>query len=187
MKVVCFGDSITYGQHLAEPTDAWPFLLRGHEVTSAGVPGDTTRLGLERFPAQVQQSGADTVVIQFGHNDANRWQTDRGLTRVYDRGFSMNLEEMVYRAREFGITPMLCSITPTFRSPQHVEDCKRYDLLVREVADIWMVPLIDVRAAFLAHPAVEEYLMADGLHLSERGHEVYAATVQEALDTWRSR
>ena len=138
-------------------------------------------MGLERFPRQVQDSGADIVVIQFGHNDANRWDTDRGLVRVYDRGFTANLEEMIYRAREFGIRPYLCSLTPTRRSEQHAADCERYDRLVREVAAVSIVPLIDVRVAFTK----DEYLMNDGLHLSEAGHEVYAAVVQEAIDAGR--
>lgn len=180
MKVVCLGDSITFGQHLDRDL-AWPSLLRGYEVTNAGVPGDTTRLGLERFPRQVQVPMPDAVIIQFGHNDANRWDTDRGLTRVYDRGFTANLEEMIFRSQAFDIVPFLVTMTPTRRSQRHAIDCGRYNNLIREVAAVTMTTLIDVRPAFFS---ADEYVMADGLHLTEAGHVAYAEVVQQALDAW---
>ena len=177
--IVTIGDSITYGQLLANQRDAWPHLLQNHRVISRGVPGDTTRLGLERFPKDVQALEPTTVVIQFGHNDANRWKSDRGLHRVSPAAFKVNLIEMVDRARTFKAEPMLCSLTPTFRNAGFAEDVAHYDQIVRRVADDESVRLIDVRAAF---GAGDGFLLADGLHLSERGHEVYADTVQKALD-----
>jgi acyl-CoA thioesterase-1 len=182
--IVAMGDSITYGQHL-DPSKAWPKLLdSGHgAVYAAGVPGDTTRLGLERFPTDVQSLEPDIVVIQFGHNDANRWDTDRGLPRVSLAAYKANLVEMVERCRTFGAKPFLCSITPTTRSTQHIEDCRVYDRMLRRVADEEVVPLIDTWAAFqefnLAVGA--PLLLDDGLHLSEIGHMVYADTVASAL------
>ena len=42
MKVVCLGDSLTYGQYYDGPP--WPALLTGYEVVNRGVNSDTTRL-----------------------------------------------------------------------------------------------------------------------------------------------
>jgi carbonic anhydrase/acetyltransferase-like protein (isoleucine patch superfamily) len=133
--VVCIGDSITFGQLLTDHHKAWPILLEGYEIRVAGVPGDTTRLGLERFPKYVQTQDATAVIIQFGHNDANRWETDRGLPRVSASAFAANLEEMIDRCRVFGSIPFLCSLTPSKRSEAHAEDTAYYDKLVRKVAD----------------------------------------------------
>lgn len=181
--IVCIGDSITYGQFLPERSKAWPYLLFGWEVLAAGVSGDTTRLGLERFPRDVQAHQPTAVVIQFGHNDANRWETDHGLQRVSDRAFMANLEEMVDRCRTFEAEPFLCSLTPSYRSDLHASDTYAYDQIIREVARVNIVPLIDVRLAF----AKREYLMEDGLHLTELGHRVYAEVVQQALDAEQIR
>jgi lysophospholipase L1-like esterase len=179
--IVCIGDSITYGQHLTDRTKPWPRLLKD-DVISVGVPGDTTRLGLERFPKDVQAYEPDTVIIQFGHNDCNRWDTDRGLPRVSDRAFMANLEEMIDRCRVFGAKPHLCTMTPSLRSDQHHEDVERYNEIIRQVAETSMVPLIEVWATFLAYGAYADLLMKDGLHLTELGHVIYAQVVQAVLD-----
>ena len=176
------GDSITYGQHL-DPAKAWPRLLDGYDVIPAGVPGDTTRLGLERFPAHVQSmvDPGDIVIIQFGHNDANRWDTDRGLPRVSLAAYKANLTEMVERTRTFGAIPYFCTITPSLRSETHARDCETYDRMLRRVADEESVPLIDVRSAFKGYHLDPPMLMEDGLHLSQFGHLAYAAVVLQAL------
>lgn len=176
--IVTIGDSITFGQHVPFGR-AWPYLLTGDMVISVGVSGDTTRLGLERFPKEVQAHAPAKVVIQFGHNDCNRWETDRGLTRVSRPAYRWNLIEMIDRCRAFGSLPYLCTLTPSFRSEQHAGDVAKYDATLRQVAEVENVPLIDVRAAF---DGMEGLLMADGLHLTEEGHKVYAKVVQEALD-----
>lgn len=174
--IVCIGDSITAGQHLDDPAKAWPRLIP-YETRQEGVPGDTTRLGLERFPKAVQASGASVAVIQFGHNDANRWATDNGLPRVSSTAYMANLVEMLARCRAFGIRPVLCTITESRKSDQHASDCARYDLLLKRVADEYGVPLADPRSV-VTRP---EHLLPDGLHLTESGHEVYAEAVMRVL------
>jgi lysophospholipase L1-like esterase len=176
--IVAIGDSITAGQGL-HPASAWPYQIKGHQMRAHGVPGDTTRLGLERFPQEVQSVLPTAVVIQFGHNDCNRWETDRGLPRVSTAAFASNLVEMVMRCRTFDAFPLLCSLTPSHRSEAHAHDTLYYDGLVRMVAMETDVPLIDVREAFGDD---EGLLLDDGLHLSIEGHLRYAGTVQSALD-----
>jgi lysophospholipase L1-like esterase len=177
--IVCIGDSVTYGQHLEHPDVPWPQLLNGYTVYSAGVPGDTTRLGLERFPKDVQAMKPTTVIIQFGHNDCNRWETDHGLPRVSPHAFVANLTEMIERSRLFGAQPYLCSLTPSHRSPEHHADVGEYDVLIRDVSRATATKLIDVRWHFLGRE--HEMLMTDGLHLSPEGHRLYAKTVLETL------
>lgn len=98
MKIVCLGDSCTYGQNV-RADEAWPAVLAsltGHDVRNAGVCGDTTRLGLERWKYAVWLHDPDVVVLQFGHNDANEWD---GTPRVSRRAYMSNIDEMVARAR----------------------------------------------------------------------------------------
>jgi lysophospholipase L1-like esterase len=176
--VVAIGDSITYGQHLPA-IRAWPHqIVDPHPIVAFGVPGDTTRQGLERFPRDVQDICPEIAIIQFGHNDCNRWETDRGLPRVSLAAYKANLIEMVDRCRKFDIRPLLCSLTPSFRSTEHAADVMTYDQTLRRVADDESVPLADVRKAFQIETPL---LMDDGLHLNEEGHRVYASVVQEAL------
>lgn len=176
--IVCIGDSITAGQYLDTDERSWPKLLQHFDVEDAGVSDDTTRLGLERFPRDVQRRNPDAVVIQFGTNDANRWLSDRGLPRVSERAYRANLVEMVERCRTFGAEPFLVTIIPTDKSPQLAEDVGRYDQALRQVAIGTRTRLIDVRSAW------EPGLLMDGVHPTQEGHRLYAGVVQTVLDEW---
>lgn len=181
MRVVCVGDSITAGQHLIEGEKPWPFLLHGAEVVAHGVSGDTTRLMLERFPSDVQALNPNIVVVQAGHNDCNRWQSDRGLPRVARDAYQANLREMVRRCRQFDSEPVLCTIVPPDRGERYNHDVDRYNEALLVAAEVCDVTVADTRYAFLCSSDRDELLLADGLHLSQKGHHVYAACVQDVL------
>jgi len=184
--IVCIGDSITYGQ-LLEPELAWPSLLPDHDLLAFGVPGDTTRLMLERFPSDVQSYPAEAVIIQVGHNDANRWETDRKLVRVQKRAFKANLEEMIIRSRRFKMVPFLCTLTPTFKTQKYSDDCKGYDDTLRIVAESKNVRLVDARLEFFRWPhGSKALLLPDMLHLNADGQQVFANAVKKAVDAWKA-
>lgn len=180
MRLVCFGDSITFGQHLPAGEKPWPLLLHNTEAAGRGVCNETTRQALERFPRDVQETRPDTVIIQFGLNDCNRWPSDRGLNRVSLPAFQANLAEMVQRARRFHITPLLCTLTPTLKGDVFERDAERYNTAVHTVAAATQAQVIDVRPVFKGEP-LEALLLDDGVHLSVAGHHLYARTVQAAL------
>lgn len=178
--IVCIGDSITAGQYLPEGDLAWPALVEGHAIRAAAVSNDTTRLGLERFPRDVQELEPSAVIIQFGHNDCNRWDTDRGLYRVSPGAYGANLQEMIQRCRVFGAEPFLCSLTPSSKSERYQSDVAFYDGILNEVGKASGTPVIPVRQTFLHR----DDLYLDGLHLNQYGHKLYASVVQSALNRW---
>lgn len=180
MRIVCIGDSITAGQHLAPGEKAWPALIHGHKVIARGVNGDTTRLMLERFPADVQEQAPDVVIIQAGHNDCNRWASDRWLPRVSLEAFAANLREMFSRCRAFDAEPIVCTPTPTRRGIAYEQDLCDYAGTVRLAAHECGVQLVDTSFAFHTRK-LDRVLLADGLHLSAEGHQLYAACVADAL------
>ena len=49
------------------------------------------------------------MTLQFGLNDCNCWETDRGLPRVSEEAFRANLIEMIERARLFGARSIVLS------------------------------------------------------------------------------
>jgi lysophospholipase L1-like esterase len=167
MRVVAFGDSITYGQHI--PRDkAWPSLLG---YVNKGVCADTTRLALERFPVDVQQYGAHKVLIQFGFNDCNRWDSDNNQPRVSLHAFEANLREMIARARAFSIDPVLISTFKTTKNGRYESDRKTYRDVIHSVAVFDSVVLLD------PEPHITADLLLDDLHLNEKGHRVYAEII----------
>lgn len=198
LRFAFFGDSICVGQGIS-PHKTWAARLSLQveaELAKAGrrvcvlnpsINGDTTRRALERIAFDIQAAGVDAILVQFGLNDANRWESDRGLPRVSEAAFAANLEEIIARARAFGAGPVLLNTNhPTTRDQQdyphypatYEAGNRRYNEIIRDVAarDRKIV-LTDIEAAFLESIRVgnslSELLLADGLHLSEAGHDVY--------------
>lgn len=198
LTVVHMGDSITFGQYL-NPARRWTALIEqrlhrlfGDDVEvrafNRGISGETTRMGLERFPRDVQELRPDVMTLQFGLNDCNCWESDEGLPRVSETAFRANLVEMIERARRFGARGIVLSTNHrTLRrdvlpSGEVYEDGnERYSAIVRDVAHETGVDLCDIRAVFepFDDEALARMLLAapDLLHLSEEGNSVYADAI----------
>lgn len=70
-RIVCFGDSLTFGAGASEGRD-YPSVLEGLtgvEVINAGVPGNTTEDALKRVDEDVLVYEPDVVLITLGGND----------------------------------------------------------------------------------------------------------------------
>lgn len=202
--VVFMGDSITFGQYL-DPSHRWTTLV-GDGLTeqylatpinlhflNRGVSGETTRQGLERFPADVQQHGPDIMTLQFGLNDCNCWVTDGGLPRVSEPAYRANLIEMIERARRFAARHIILSTNhPTLRHKillggESLETRRRrYNDIVREVAGLTGVTLCDIEEAFAGFDQrqLAELLLPypDHLHLSIAGHKLYGSAIRPYLE-----
>lgn len=203
MKVVFFGDSITVGQYISPP-DTWAVRLckyldstakeEGMDITTQieAVNGRTSRQALEDIAVEVQKHGPELVMIQFGMNDCNHWDTDRGLPRVSKAGFEANMREMIDRALHFGAQRVLLNTNhPSGRNnpfavkPElsYEQSNRQYNAITREVAGLYdqtLVSLSDMEAVFDADIVqsgnkAEDYLMPapDLLHLNQKGHDLY--------------
>ncbi|MFZ5427685.1 MAG: SGNH/GDSL hydrolase family protein [Thermodesulfobacteriota bacterium] len=209
MRLFFFGDSICFGQHVS-PHKTWVNTVcarlceaapGGFVATNASVNGNTTRMALERMPYDVQAHGVDILLVQFGMNDCNCWQTDGGLPRVSPGAFAANLAEIVERGRRFGAAKVFMNTNhPTPRTApfghapgSYQSGNGRYNAIIRSVCAESGAELIDVEAAWLdalaGETALSDLLLPDGIHLSEAGHELYAATVLppllEAVSSWK--
>ena len=203
ISVVYMGDSITEGQYV--PTrDRWANLLSERltkeylstpvnlMLVNRGISGETTRQGLERFPADVQALRPDVMTLQFGLNDANCWITDGGLPRVSEDAYRANLIEMIARARAFGAAYIILSTNHrTLRhkvllSSRSLEQQRhRYNDIVREVAFKTEVTFCDIDRAFdqIDDDELPEMLLPypDQLHLSPRGHQFYLDNIYTSV------
>ena len=66
MKIICMGDSITYGHGLSDLSQRWSDLVStrtGHTLVNRGVSGDTTGGMLARCQTQVFADPPDAVVL----------------------------------------------------------------------------------------------------------------------------
>jgi lysophospholipase L1-like esterase len=193
LKVFFFGDSICFGQGVS-PHRTWIHRIAQelHErfggrfdvcVQNPSINGNTTRMALDRIAYDVQSHEPHVLYIQFGMNDCNGWKTDRGHPRVSRDSFAANLGEIVDRGRLFGARQVVLGTNhPTARLPsiEHTYDeaNRAYNAIIRKVAETKGTMLADAERAFDAEitsgrACANELVLADRLHLSERGHDIY--------------
>ncbi len=205
ITVVYMGDSITEGQYVHHSA-RWTEILTGRirrqvagrfdeqalHFFNRGISGETTRQGLERFARDVQALEPRVMTLQFGLNDCNCWDTDRGLPRVSEAAYRANLIEMVERARHFGARHIvLANNHPTLRfrrlaCGQHLEARRLiYNDIARQVADQTGATFCDIAEAFAGLDAAGLAGMLlpepDVLHLSVQGHQRYADAIFEPV------
>lgn len=207
-RLVFFGDSICVGQGVSIHK-GWVTRLAAHIselcerrridilVLNASASGNTTRQALERMPYDVQSHGVDWMILQFGMNDCNYWQSDNGLPRVSAPAFAANLAEIIDRASKFGASKILLNTNhPTARSAgifpwadcSYQQSNAAYNRIIREVAGSrpGRVVLNDVEARFDeligAGTDLNSLLLEDGLHISERGHDVYYDIIKPRVE-----
>ncbi len=208
IRLFFFGDSICFGQGVAVHK-GWVAKISaalneaaragGREVmvSNPSINGNTTRQALERMPYDIQTQQADLLVVQFGMNDCNYWETDRGVPRVSPKAFSANLEEIITRAFTFGVRRVIVNTNhPTGRDMVEMplagvtyqQSNERYNQLIREVATGFgeRVILNDMEARFRSYTgsnreALLKLVLPDLLHLSEAGHEVYFEAVYPSV------
>ena len=99
VKFAFFGDSICAGQGVsihrtwavrlsALLEDALGQSGRGLVTMNPSINGDTTWMALGRIAHDIQNHRVDAIMIQFGMNDANHWDTDLGAPRVSEAAFA---------------------------------------------------------------------------------------------------
>src|SRR5262245_4020574 len=209
IRIYFFGDSICFGQGVS-PHLTWVVRLSAalharyqHAldiiIQNPSVNGNTTRLALERMPYDIQSHTPHVLFVQFGMNDCNVWQTDKGHPRVSKAAFEQNLTEIVARGRKFGASQIILGTNhPTTRLlpmpdvEQSYDEANRlYNVITRRVAHRCSTTLADVESACdnyvksgLGH--YKDLVLEDELHLSTKGHELYFQTrlpiVAKAVD-----
>ncbi len=68
--ILCIGDSITAGWPYGAECAYSRYLKNDHMTVNRGVPGETSRMIMLRLERELISSGADTVLIMAGTNDA---------------------------------------------------------------------------------------------------------------------
>lgn len=198
-NIIFFGDSVCTGQHVAihkgwvtQVSSMLCQLGKMHEtelvVTNASVNGRTTRQALEHINYEILSHYPEIVIVQFGMNDCNYWKSDKGLPRVSEQAFSANIREIIDRVKLFGTKYIFLNTNHPTALDKNVfpytnitfqESNKLYNEKIREIARETDVIFNDVELFLMDYckrneMAIKELVLpSDGLHLSEKGHELY--------------
>lgn len=182
MKIVCIGDSITYGYNI-EPNKTWIEISKqrtGYEILNYGINGDTSIGMLNRFYKDVITQNPQYVHIMGGVNDL----ICIGKLNIV----KSNIMEMIRQAQNANIIPILGISTGIVVDDIPYEwglftDYKRIEISLIEYetwlinfANSFKIDTINYRKALENCPYnnVKNLLFSDGLHPNELGAKYMA-------------
>ena len=164
-KIVCFGDSLTYGTGAGKGMDYPSQLAKmiGRPVINAGVSGDTTASARQRLERDVLFKAPDIVLITLGGNDLKN-----GVAR--DRAFN-NLRIIVNSIHNTGAKVIIGGIKFPIRDRGFGS---AYQKLAEDTGAI-LIP--NIFEGIMGN----RKLMSDPIHPNDAGYKKIAEKFHEAL------
>jgi acyl-CoA thioesterase I len=167
-RIICFGDSLTYGTGAPEGED-YPSRLSalvGTPVINAGIPGDTTARALARLEGDVLSRSPRIVLLTLGGNDLKN-RIDR------DTAFA-NLKTIVRRIQAEGALVVIGGIDIPLYGRGFGE---AYRQLAEETGSV-LVP--DVFDGIMGN----RNLMSDPIHPNGDGYAIMAEAFHRAIEPY---
>lgn len=180
LKIVCIGDSLTYGYGVNRE-EAWINRIEDSydvHILNKGVNGDTTEGMISRFYSDVVKNNPSHVIIMGGSNDL--------IMGVSLHIIQLNITNMVNQAYENNIVPiigiqpltepkmsnMYWSATTDFERVN--ENINKYREWAIQFGNIYNVKIIDfcseLKKTVTENNKHEFYI--DGVHLTPKGHKI---------------
>lgn len=189
-KLITYGDSLTafgtWPLTVAENTNMYLF--------NGATGGINTKEGLARFESYVAAHDPDFVTLLFGMNDL--LMQVKNVPQVTPDQFKANMKTMCEQVVALDAVPIL--LTSSYMDESiffqvqaqnesyyekvgtPLEWLDQYNAKVRELAAEEGYHMIDIREACNDY-SVKEFLSSDGIHLGDKGNEVYAELISEYL------
>ncbi len=164
-RIVCFGDSLTYGYGASEHKD-YPSRLEemtGIETINAGISGDTTADGLARLENDVLALDPDVVLITLGGNDLKN--------RIDVATAQANLVAIIERIQAIGAMVILGGIEIPLYGENYIE---MYHSVAQKTGSV-LIP--NILEDLFGHPD----LMSDSIHPNDQGYAIMAKRFYNAL------
>lgn len=205
IKIAFFGDSICLGQGISIHNGWVPRLSEFIEkklenksslIFNSSYNGRTTRQALLQMPFEILNHKPDILLIQFGMNDCNYWETDNGLPRVSLNSFKENITEMINRGFNCGSkyivlntnhpTPKKSNFKNLDFSYEHSNNI--YNETLRSISSENKNLIInDINSKildFLKFNKIgpKKIVLEDGIHLNSLGHDLYYDFTSKILD-----
>lgn len=196
MRILIFGDSITYGYNDIE--GGWAERLRmtpvfeetDHSVYPLGISGDTTEGVLKRFEVEAAVRFRDEksfIVLAIGTNDCQYLKSEK-KNRFATGEFRSNYSKLIALAKKHGAGVLILGLPPVDEVASKVvsEDKSWFELrtfelnmIIKELAEKEFIPFVDIMKLFEENGG--KALLDDGLHPNTKGHELIYGSVSKRL------
>ena len=185
-KVVCIGDSITYGYGLVNRIeDGWPYLLNEedkYDVIEYGLSGSCAmRNSVFPYPQDVLEKAlyeeADIYIFMLGTNDSMKAQWDA-------TAFKKDYMSIIEPFKESGARIVIMAPIRVFAMGREVTDYSiNPDCVEHEVRDIVkdISKEMDLEYIDLFPVIKKDSLTLDGIHPNEKGNQLIYKTIKKKL------
>lgn len=164
--ILAFGDSLTLG-YGAEITDSYPSVLAELcrcNVVNAGISGETTNQGLERFVQVINEYHPSLLILMEGGNDIlrnNTTSTKANLARMIEISLASNIQVVLVGVPE----KKLFSKSAAF----YTELATEYEVVFE--------------GELLSSLLRKSQYKSDAVHFNQQGYRQFAEGVFELLKT----
>ena len=177
-NIIFFGDSLTAGYGLDDPSMAFPALIQkkldslglDYKAVNAGVSGETSSGGLGRIDWILKQP-VDVFILELGANDGLRGispeETDKNLQLIIDRVKAANPSAFIIVAG---------MMVPPNMGQQY---SKKFSSIFQNISKENNAVLIPFLLEGVGGEA--DLNQADGIHPTPEGHAIVAETVWKSL------
>ena len=176
--ILFFGDSLTAGYGLDDPSQAFPGVVEGkidsaklpYEVVNAGVSGETSSGGKARIGWLLRQK-VDVFVLELGAND--------GLRGIPVSETSQNLQDIVdsvklkYPKTKFVLAGMM---VPPNMGAMYFNDFKKLFPVLAKKNNMTLIPFLLQGVGGV--PSLNQH---DGIHPTAQGAKIVANNVWQIL------
>ncbi len=185
MKLVCAGDSLTYGYGV-RPKEAWVNLLQAtsrYEIINKGVNGDTSTALLNRSYEDILSLKPCYAIIMCGTND---FLMGNSVNSTFD-----NLKLLWKEILNNSIKPILLTPPPVFPSLAKERwtsyiDYSKVNLKIKELGELTKAFAQGNKIEWINFYEVFEKvhwnfndLFSDGIHLRAKGHLLIYNTIKD--------
>ncbi len=163
--ILAFGDSLTQGVGV-KTENSYPKILSelsGLNVINSGVSGETTDIGLNRLPTELEKYNPSLLLLLEGGNDILR---NRDHSQI-----KMNLNNMIMVAKNHGVQVVLIGVPEKklFSSSASI-----YRELAEEHDLVFEGELI---GSLMRSPSMK----SDSIHFNKSGYQKLAESIYELL------
>jgi lysophospholipase L1-like esterase len=196
MRILIFGDSITYGAWDSE--GGWADRLKrwAHQqyvangtklqVINLGIGGNTSSKILARIENEITARHSSSwpfmIILMFGTNDG---RVRGGETEVPIDAFTENYREIIATAKKFTEKVLVVGLPPAgapkldFKEMQYDDETiKEYESRIRVLAAEEALPFVEIRSLF----ASGDLFCADQLHPNDAGHTIIFEAVKKEVE-----
>jgi lysophospholipase L1-like esterase len=186
LKIVCIGDSLTYGYKLSR-SEVWTKLIEkkyGVEVLNKGINGDSTGGMLSRYYGDVIDNKPSYVFIMGGANDL--------IMEVPLNVIKSNISTMVHQAYGNNIIPIIgtqpltepkmakrywSNITDFVRVNEELMEIREWIMEFSGIFNVQVVDFCGELGSIINEENKTEFYI-DGLHLTPRGNVNMLRTIE---------